>query len=103
MKKVVCGKCGYMIALKTEQETSVRVDDVYIYFWGGASILICRGCASANLIVDEEYEHMNSGLIEKLLLRVNHVRASFDVWKSRKEREAERNGKPAFASLQKES
>ena len=98
MKKVVCGKCGYMIALKTEQETSVRVDDVYIYFFGGAAILICRGCASANLIVEEEFEQKHGEIIEKLLLRVNHVRALFDVWKSRKEREAERNGKPAFAT-----
>lgn len=90
IKKVCCGRCGYMIALESHGEVSIRIDEIYVYIFGGAAILICKGCGASNLVATAQYEKDNAGAVDKLLWRVNHVRAQYEAWKSRKERQLER-------------
>lgn len=90
-QKALCGRCGYMLALKCNKEVSIKNGELYFYFYGGMLSVICRGCAATNLIIDEEYEQNHKDKVGSLLSRVNVIRAEFDEWKSRKEKEVEKH------------
>lgn len=90
LEKALCGRCSYILAMRGNSEVSVKSGELYFYFYSGMLIVICRGCAASNLILEEEYEIQNAEKVKALLSRANVIRAEYGPWKSRKEKENER-------------
>lgn len=87
IQKACCGRCGYFMALKDSKEISVRVKDLYFYFYGGLLTLICRGCGAPNYIVDVDYEVSHPEIVQRVGARSNMIKARFEDWMSRKKME----------------
>lgn len=52
---ISCHRCGYQLGVLDCGEVSIRIKDQYLYFRGGMLRIICRGCGSSNLVVDNKF------------------------------------------------
>jgi len=83
---VCCGHCGYFLAMTDKKEVSVqyKYKELYVYFFGGAAIIICKGCSKQNYMIDDAWERNNPEQALKIKTGLNSVQAMFRKWMNRK-------------------
>lgn len=85
MMKVCCGNCGYglLISDKNKVTFSMRYKDLYFWFTGGLLKMICKGCGTPNLVVDDQYELANKEDVDARKKEPGVVLAVLKEWVGR--------------------
>lgn len=83
---VCCGHCGYFLAMTDKHELSIqyKYKELYVYFFGGAVIMVCKGCGKLNWMIDDIWEAQNLDRAKKIREGLNSVQAKFRKWVHRK-------------------
>lgn len=88
LEKVCCGNCNYKMAMFNNDpegpHISVNEKELYVYFFAGMIIIVCKCCHSHNVIVSKEYEEAHPVEVKKALEIKGSKRAVFSEWVSRK-------------------
>lgn len=83
---VCCGGCGFFLAMTDKHELSIqyKYKELYVYFFGGAVIIVCKGCGKLNWLIDSVWETANPERAKKIRESVNAIQAKFRKWVHRK-------------------
>ena len=84
MEIATCGRCDFQLTVMDGNgEVTIRIRDQYIYAKGGYLRIICRGCGTTNILIDNDYEIEHADESKKLRQSSGTIQAKIRKWQER--------------------